>query len=157
MRRRIAIGAAVLAVSLLGADSAMACSCAPMNVRESIPEFDGAFIGRLVAVRPLSDDPPISSAEPADFVYRVGRVFNGGPGLRRGNRVKVRSVRSEATCGLPDSPGHLIGLLVERRNRRWHGNLCATTTPREMRRAGSEAAVGRRCSRPTAATRRSTP
>ncbi len=140
MTRRLAICAAMLVLPLFGADAALACSCAPMNVRESISESDGAFIGRLVAVRevdPPAEGEPIGSGDPMDYVYRVGRVYNGGPGLRRGNRVRVRSARSSATCGLPRQRGMLIGLLVERRNRRWHGNLCSTATPREMRRAGS--------------------
>jgi hypothetical protein len=140
MIRRLAIGVAVLAIPLVGADMALACSCAPVNVRESISESDGAFIGRLVArheVDPRPDGEPIGTGDPVDYVYRVGRVFNGGPGLRRGNRVRVRSVRDEATCGLPNARGELIGLFVERRSRRWHGSLCATTTPRRMRRAGS--------------------
>jgi hypothetical protein len=135
MRRRLAIGAAVLALPLAGADAAGACSCAPPDVREAIRESDGAFIGRLVAVREV--DRPAEM----DYVYRVGRVFNGGPGLRRGNRVRVRSARSSATCGLPHERGLLIGLFVERRNRRWHGNLCSTTSPRQMRRAGSSDAA----------------
>lgn len=144
MTRRLAIGAAVLVLPLAGADAALACSCAPVNVRESIRESDGAFIGRLVAVRevdPPAQGEPIGSGDPTDYVYRVGRVFNGGPGLRRGNRVRVRSVRFGATCGLPRRRGMLIGLFVERSNRRWHGNLCATATPAEMR-AGSQPVEG---------------
>jgi len=47
----------------------------------------------------------------------------------------VRSVRSSATCGLPSQKGRLYALFLERRNHRWHSGLCATTTPRRMRRA----------------------
>jgi hypothetical protein len=95
-----------------------------------------------MAVREV--DPPAegegtSSADPMDFVYRVGRVYNRGPGLHRGRRVRVRSVRSDASCGLPNRPGRLIGLFVNRSNHRWHGNTCLTTTPRRMRRAAEAA------------------
>jgi hypothetical protein len=62
-------------------------------------------------------------------------VFNRGPGLRRGHRVRVRSARFGASCGLETQRGELEGLFVSRSGGRWHGNLCLTTTPRKMRRA----------------------
>jgi hypothetical protein len=128
-----------LAVPLVAADGATACSCAPLDEREQIAASDGAFIGRLLAVRevdPRAEGEPIGSGDPTDFIYRVGRVYNGGPGLRRGRKVRVRSVRSEVTCGLPRGRGMLIGLFVDRENRRWHGNLCRAATPARMRQAG---------------------
>ena len=143
MTRRLAIAAMAVGIPLLGADAAMACSCAPINVREQLKASDGAFVGRLVAIRevnPPAQGEPTSSADPVDYVYRVGRVYNGGPGLHRGHRVRVRSARSDASCGLPNRVGGLIGLFVERRNHRWHGNACLTTTPRRMRRAAQGAA-----------------
>jgi hypothetical protein len=73
------------------------------------------------------------------YIYRVGRIYKDGPGINRGRRVRVRSVRSEATCGLPNFTGELFGLFVNRRNHRWHGNLCLTTTPRRLRRAAQAA------------------
>jgi len=145
MMRSLAVAAAATAVSLLAADAAMACSCVPLDEREQLRESDGAFVGRLVAVRvvaPPAQGEPISSGEPTDFIYRVGRVYNRGPGLRRGRRVRVRSVRSEATCGLQHQKGQLYGLFVMRRNHRWHSNLCLTTTPRRMRRAAEGASAG---------------
>ena len=146
MMRWPAIAAIVLGAFLLSADAAMACSCAPLNAREQLEESDGAFVGRLVAVRvvdPPDRGEPTSSGEPTDFIYRVGRVYNPGPRLRRGRRVRVRSVRSEVTCGLQHQKGQLYGLFVMRRNHRWHGNLCLTTTPRRMRRAAEGASAGR--------------
>jgi hypothetical protein len=141
--RTVAIAAMAIGVPLLGADSAAACSCAPVDVRQQLKDSDGAFIGRLVAVHevnPPAEGEPTSSADPMDYVYRVGRVPNGGPGLHRGRRVRVRSARDGASCGLPNQIGGLIGLFVERSHHRWHGNACRTTTPRRMRRAAQGAA-----------------
>jgi hypothetical protein len=141
--RRLAILAVALGSSLRVTDSAMACSCVPINAREQLEAADGAFVGRLIEVRevdPPAEGEPTSSADPVDYVYRVGRVYNRGPGLHRGRRVRVRSARSDASCGLPNRPGELIGLFVDRRNHRWHGNACLTTSPRKMRRAAQGAA-----------------
>ena len=137
--RRLALAAVVLASPLLAADAAMACSCAPSTPREELKASDAAFIGRLVEVRevaPPAEGEPIGSGDPVDYVYRVGRIYKDPAGrLHRGGRVRVRSVRDEATCGLPNRPGKLIGLFVNRSHHRWHGNLCLTTSARKMRRA----------------------
>jgi hypothetical protein len=139
MRRRLAIAAAALAVPLVSADAAMACSCVPLKPREQIKASDAAFIGRLIEVRevaPPAEGEGIGSADPVDYVYRVGRIYKDPAGrLHRGGRVRVRSARDEASCGLPNRPGELRGLFVQRRHRRWHGNLCLSTTARKMRRA----------------------
>jgi hypothetical protein len=135
--RRLAIAAVALGTLLLAADSAMACSCVPPRPAQQLKQADGAFVGRLVAVRevdPPAEGEPVGSGDPMDYVYRVGRVYKRGPGLRRGNRVRVRSVRDGATCGLPRGRGKLYGLFVQRENRRWHGNLCQVVTPAQMRR-----------------------
>jgi hypothetical protein len=137
--RRLALLAVALASPLLTADAAMACSCVPLKPREQIKASDAAFIGRLVEVRevdPPAEGEPIGSGDPMDYVYRVGRIYKDPAGrLHRGRRVRVRSVRDEATCGLPNRPGKLRGLFVQRRHHRWHGNLCLSTTARKMRRA----------------------
>jgi hypothetical protein len=138
VRRRLAIAAVMLWIPLLAADAAMACSCVPPKPRQMLAEADGAFVGRLLAVRlvdPPAEGEPIGSGDPTDYVYRVRRVYNGGPGLRRGRRVRVRSVRSGATCGLPRGRGRLYGLFLQREDGRWHSNLRLVVTPRQMRRA----------------------
>lgn len=145
MTRRVVVAVIAVGVPLLSADAAMACSCVPPNEQKMLRDSDGAFVGRLVAVRPV-DPPeqgePISSADPTDFIYRVRRVYKRGPGLRRGRRVRVRSVRDEATCGLQSTKGELYALFLNRRHRRWHSNLCLTTTPRRMRRAAEDSSAG---------------
>jgi hypothetical protein len=110
--RAIAAAAAALALALGAAEAAQACSCVRPDLPTAMKRADGAFVGRLVAVRvvdPPVEGEPISSGDPTDYVYRVGRVYNGGPGLRRGRRVRIRSVRSGATCGLPRTRGRLQG------------------------------------------------
>lgn len=140
MTRRIAAAATALVMALVSAESTQACSCAPIDAEAALRQADGAFVGRLLAVRvvdPPEPGEPISSGDPTDYIYRVGRVYNGGPGLRRGERVRVRSVRHSATCGLPDARGGLYGLFVTRRNRRWTSNLCSVVSRAEMRRAAT--------------------
>jgi len=137
--RRLALLVFVLGSPLLAADAAMACSCVPLKPREQIKASDAAFIGRLVAVRevePPVEGEPIGTGDPMDYVYRVGRIYKDPAGrLHRGRGVRVRSVRGEATCGLPNRLGELRGLFVQRRQHHWHGNLCLSTTARKMRRA----------------------
>ena len=135
MTRGIAVGAAALVIALLASESAQACSCVPPRPRQQLKQADGAFVGRLLAVRavdPPAEGEPISSGDPADYVYRVGRVAKGGPGLRRGRRVRVRSVRSSATCGLPRARHRLYGLFLTRSDGRWNSNLCSVVAPDDM-------------------------
>ena len=89
MTRGLAAAAAALVIALVAAEAAQACSCVPPRPREQLKQADGAFVGRLLAVRavdPPAEGEPTSSGDPADYVYRVGRVAKGGPGLRRGRR-----------------------------------------------------------------------
>jgi hypothetical protein len=144
MRRGIAVAAAALAIALVGAEGAQACSCAGPGGPGSIGGADGVIIGRLLAVKvvdPPAEGEPISSADPADYIYRVGRVYNGGPGLHRGRRVRVRSVRDSASCGLPRPRGHLYGLFLERRNGRWTSSLCGVVSPAELRAMEADGAA----------------
>ena len=154
MMRRIAVAAVALGIPLLSADAAMACSCVPPDEQELLKDSDGAFVGRLVAVRvvdPPAEGEPIGSGDPTDYIYRVRRVYKRGPGLRRGHRVRVRSVRDEATCGLPARKGRLYALFLERRNHRWRSNLYLTTTPRRMRRAAEDASPSQAAGSPGSA------
>jgi hypothetical protein len=139
MTRALATAAAALAIALVGAEAAQACSCVPPDPDRMLKEADGAIVGRLLTVRVV--DPPAagvpSGAEAADYIYRVGRVYNGGPGLRRGRKVRVRSALDSATCGLPDGRGKLYGLFLTRRHKRWTSNLCNVISRRAMRRAAA--------------------
>lgn len=123
----------VLATALLGAESAQACTCVAVPPEDLLERADGAVIARHLAVRPID-----GSAE-VDFVYRVGRVYKHGPGLRRGRRIAVRTANSDAVCGLSPSIGRLTGLFLYRRDGRWTSGSCGQTSPKRMRRAGGGA------------------
>jgi hypothetical protein len=155
MTRGIAAAAVVVVIALVTGDSAQACSCVPPRPRQQLKEADGAFVGRLLALRevdPPAEGEPISSGDLVDYVYRVGRVAKGGPGLRRGRRVRVRSARDSATCGLPRGRGRLYGLFLTRQHGRWHSSLCSVVSPADMpgghHSAGVSSITGmRRCAR----------
>jgi len=125
MRRGIAAAAVALAIALVAAEGAQACSCVAPRPRQQLKKADGAFVGRLLAVRAVDHGL-------ADYVYRVGRVAKHGPGLRRGQKVRVRSARDSAACGLPDARGRLYGLFLTRSEDRWRSNLCSVVAASDM-------------------------
>ena len=136
-------GIALLAlVVLLGvAQPAAACSSVlPEGTtveelqRKDYRRAYAAIVGRLVEVRPVGS--PDAEGGPADFRYRVERVYKGRR-LRRGRTVTVRSVRDEAACGLPGDVGRRYGLLLHRRRGRpaWKAGLFDAVSPRELRAA----------------------
>jgi hypothetical protein len=144
-RRALArAGIAVVAlVVLLGvAQPAAACSMAlPEGTtvdelqRKDYRRAYAAILGRLIEVRPVGS--PGADEGPADFRYRVERVYKGGRRLRRGRVVTVRSERQETLCGLPSRIGRRYGLLLHRRRTGppWRAGLSDAMSPRELRRA----------------------
>lgn len=132
--RAIASAGLLLAVLLLSAEEAMACSCAPIDPRQAVADSKGAVTARLLEVRrPTSGDEPVSSAAPTDFVYRTGRVVKGAQrGLQRGRRLVVQSQLSEASCGLSGEVGGLTGLFLQRTNGRWTSSLCSQISRARM-------------------------
>lgn len=127
-----------LAAVLVGAETAQACSCAFVPAGRLLKESDGAVIARHLDVRPVDD----SSFPEVEFIYRVGRVYNGGPGLRRGRRIAVRTYNSDAVCGLTRTIGRLTGLFLQRVDGHWTSGSCLQISPRRMRRAGEAATAG---------------
>ena len=151
MRRLLTALALTTVAAVAAAESAHACSCAPIDAREALRKSDGAFVGRLLSVKRDDGGGQTGYADPARYVYRVGGVYNGGPGLRRGRRVAVWAPYSDATCGLPHGAGRLYGLFLERDDGRWKSDLCSTTSPRRMRRAaGADPAAARSGESPSA-------
>ncbi len=137
-------GIAVLAlVVLLGvAQPVAACSYGVPDgttvdelQRKDYRRADAAIVGLLLEVRHVRS--PGAENGPADFRYRVERVYKGRRWLRRGRVVTVRAERSEAACGLPSRIGRRYGLLLHRRKGRppWTSNLFDAMSPRELRRA----------------------
>ncbi len=106
---------------------AAACSCATVDVRERLPEADGAFVGTLLS----RDDPrPVngafSSATVIRYRYRVERVVKGD--IPSGT-VDIWAAAEGASCGLETPPGQRAGLLLDRQGDRWTSGLCSQADP----------------------------
>ena len=139
---RTGIALLVLVVLLAVAQPAAACSRGvPEGTtvdelhRKDYRRAYAAIVGRLIEVRPVGS--PGAENGPADFRYRIERVYKGRRGLRRGRVVTVRSVRQESMCGLPGGVGRRYGLLLHRRRTRppWRAGLFDAMSPRELREA----------------------
>jgi len=133
MRAARLLGLLLLAGLLLPA-SAAACSCAREPEAKRFRTADAAFTGTLVSRRELESTG--SSGDRFVHRYRVDRRYKG----RIGRTVRVRTVRSTATCGLPTT--RRIAVYLTRVDGHWASNLCATTTARAMRRAARGARAG---------------
>jgi hypothetical protein len=123
--------AAVLALALPA--TASACSCAQLPEAERFRAADGAFTGTLISRHALDPSGGVeSSGDPFVHQYRVERRYKG---RRLFRTVWVRTVRDEATCGLPTRKR--VALYLDRVNGHWESGLCDVTTRRVMRRAAS--------------------
>jgi Tissue inhibitor of metalloproteinase len=131
---------AVAYVGLIGAESALACTCAAQRVDDQLANADAALVGKLVDVDRVS---PGS----VKLKYRVKRVFKGAPGLDRGDKLTLRSPASGAACGLPRKKNKRYGLLLDRRRKRLTANLCSVVSPKKLRRAAAGKVKGKRCAR----------
>jgi hypothetical protein len=123
--------------------TASACSCAQLPEAERFKDADAAFTGRLVSRHALDPDPDgvESSGDPFVHRYRLDRRYKG----RLFRTVWVRTVRGEATCGVPTR--RRIALYLTRVHGHWEGGLCGVTTRRAMRKAarGGRAAAAITC------------
>ena len=123
--------------------TASACSCAQLPEAEHFKDADAAFTGRLVSRHALDPDPDgvESSGDPFVHRYRLDRCYKG----RLFRTVWVRTVRGEATCGVPTR--RRIALYLMRVHGHWEGGLCGVTTRRAMRKAarGGRAAAAIAC------------
>ena len=124
---RLAVLIGSLAVVLgLGLESAQACTCPRLDVRETLSRADAAFIGILTARRPAPPSPPFSSDV---FTFRVDDVVKGS---LRGS-VDVWS--PSTSCGLEIGVGERIGLFLSREGNRWASLLCWQVPPAALREA----------------------
>ena len=124
------------AVAALGADLAMACSCAPRPVREGLQEADAAFVGVVTdrRVAPIGADGVFSSGDPAELDVRVERAYKGA----LGDAVTVHTVASGATCGIEARVGDRVGLFLRRRAEGgWTSSLCSMVDPEALARAAT--------------------
>jgi hypothetical protein len=118
---------AALAV-LIGATSAVACSCAPQAPAESLRESDAAVVARLVKVLPRG-------RLHADYRYEVRQIYRGPATIDKGQMLSVRSGRRAAACALPRRLDHVYGLFLTRRQDGWFGGICGVIEPRRLRHA----------------------
>lgn len=114
---------------------AKACSCAPYDVRERLPEVDAAFVGRLIARK---DPAPVGGLFSSDtrvrYRFSVERPVKGA--LPSGT-IDVWSSSSGASCGLETPIGERAGILLERDgDDRWTSGLCMQADPDVLIRAG---------------------
>jgi hypothetical protein len=118
-----------VALTVLGAANASACSCAPQSPAESLREADGAIVGRLVEVLPHG---PLHAV----YRYEVRHVYRGAAMLGSGPRMlDVHGSRRSAACALPRRTDRYYGLFLSRRHQRWFGGICGVIAPRRLRQA----------------------
>jgi hypothetical protein len=125
---------AAAALVLPSPPPAAACSCMTSDVRERLPEVDGAFVGTLLSRdEPTPVDGVVRSDGLVRYRFSVERVVKGGIGS---GEVDVWSSSSGASCGLETPVGQRTGLLLEHDGDRWTSNLCAQADPDVLIRAG---------------------
>jgi len=112
-------------LGLLGAESALACSCAPSTPAESLASSDAAIVGRLLKVERLGP-------ARAEYRYRVVRVYRGHGEVRGGSVATVRSGGDSASCALPTRTGRNYGLFLLGERDRWAGGICGVVSPRQL-------------------------
>jgi len=116
---------AVLAALAAGVERAAACSCYPaVDPRRALARADAAFVGRLVAKKPL---PKFMAL----YTFRVEQVYKG----RLGRTVTVLSGSSPDGCGFEVKVGGRTGLLLYRVKRQWRSYLCSELQPATLRAA----------------------
>lgn len=135
MKLALAVIAAAVAAGSVAVERAAACSCVQWgNPRVELARADGAFVGVYLRRRPLRPPAPVtSSADTYVYVFRVARRVKG----RMARTIEVRSARDGASCGLEVRRGQRVALLLDRRNRAWHSNLCMQRPPGFFRGIGT--------------------
>jgi hypothetical protein len=135
MKLALAVVVAAVAAGFVAVERATACSCVPWgNPRVELARADGAFVGIYLRRRPLRPPGAVtSSADTYVYVFRVTRRVKG----RMARTIEVRSPRDGASCGLEVRRGQRVALLVDRRNRAWHSNLCSQRPPGFFRGIGT--------------------
>lgn len=118
---------AVTLVPLLGADPAMACSCAMATDAEHYRSADVVFKGTLTRTIPPKPRPDgmQSSMDPEIFVFAASRAYKG----TITNPVRVSTPVSGASCGLEISGKGPFLVFANRdtRDKQLHANLCGGT------------------------------
>jgi hypothetical protein len=111
----------MIAVALVLAGDALACTCAAAPPRQQLDSADAAFVGRLVDTRPAASGESV-------YVFVVDNVVKGD--LER--RIEVLSPASGAACGFELARDEATGILVDRRGDDWIGGLCGQMAVGEL-------------------------
>jgi len=133
---RVVIAAvSVVLLGLVGAGSALACSCAPTAPAESLAKADAAIAARLLSVE-------AHGATRAVYRYEVLHVYRGRGAIEPGSILAVMSPRGSAACALPDRVDHNYGLFLLDGDGRWVGGLCGVVSPRRLWAAARKPEAG---------------
>jgi hypothetical protein len=136
----------------LGMRPAWACSCVPVNARQTLAEADGAFVGELVA-RKDSMGFPMGGSDTSVFTFRVTESFKGD----LGELVDVESSSYGASCGLEVTQGDRVGLFLTNEQNRWTSNLCHQVELRVLQRAAKSLGTGDAAAPPDGAPKDTAP
>lgn len=119
---RLALVSALVTGLVVAGSPARACSCVPMDLRERLPEVDGAFVGTFVQRDEISDHLAI-------YTFDVERVIKG----RFGPTAIVRTNAHGASCGIELLGGPRDGfLLAHASDGLWESDLCSQVSPDEL-------------------------
>jgi|GEM_PF-1734546 len=122
----------LIALFLLSARSALACSCVKTTDLYKIESADLIFIGRLISSKdPSAGSRSSSSMDPIIYTFEIERLYKG----EDAHEVEVLSARSSASCGKTFREGrHLVLARASSGGEFWTG---ACSSGRPVERAGS--------------------
>ncbi|CAN5213911.1 hypothetical protein BH24ACT23_BH24ACT23_05790 [soil metagenome] len=147
MTRLLGSIAIAIALALIGAESAIACSCAPASGPETLRGYDAAVTARLIEV--VDDPPPESGGSDggATWRYRITRVWKGEKrhNLREGELLELRWSRL-ISCDYPTQEGVRYGLRLSKSRRGFVANWCSGFDPRSLRKAAKRSGRARTAS-----------
>jgi hypothetical protein len=147
---RVVVVIAMVAVLLVAAESAGACSCAPLKPKKQLAAAKAGFTGRVVK-KTL-----VRSTRPFDQVFRyrirVGRSLK----RRLGKRVRLTAGTNDGTCGFEWDKGDLVAAYLSGRRGNWKTSLCGLERVGVMRRLARRLARGSVSRRPPPRSPRST-
>ena len=151
--RSLLLSALLATTFTVGTGPAWACTCAPLNARQTLAEADGAFVGELVARKDPVLTGGVVGPGTSVFTFRVSRSIKGDIGPL----VDVESASDGAACGLEVSQGDRIGLFLTYEKTRWTSNLCHQVGPRALSRAAKQMGVGEAAKPPQDAANNAAP
>ena len=119
---RVLAVTSLVAVHVVSASPAHACSCARIDLERSLEESDGAFVGTYVARHALSD-------QRFTVTFDVEQVVKG----EFGPSAVVLTNDTAGPCGIERLNGPRMGLFLERGGDGvWVSGLCQQVPPDEL-------------------------